>query len=114
MITCAMSADRDDVLRAAIGTGLFQVLLVPGTIIVLGPYLLSQWRMAPPLLGWGGTRWVGAALIVLSLPLFATFNLRFVFEGRGTPAPVVPPTRLVVGGPFRWSRIRDTWPFSVW
>src|SRR5262249_19139083 len=35
---------------------------------------------------------------------FAAFNLRFVVEGRGTPAPIAPTEHLVVGGPFRWVR----------
>jgi protein-S-isoprenylcysteine O-methyltransferase Ste14 len=29
---------------------------------------------------------------------------RFVSEGRGTPAPVAPTTKLVVGGLYRWVR----------
>jgi protein-S-isoprenylcysteine O-methyltransferase Ste14 len=91
------------VLAAALGTIAF-VLLVPGTVMVLVPYLLTGWRLAQPLLGWNATRWLGVALLVLALPVFALFNLRFVIEGHGTPAPVAPPERLVVGGPFRWVR----------
>lgn len=90
-------------LAAAVGTIVF-VLLVPGTALVLVPSLLTGWRLAPPLLGWSGTRWLGAALLVLALPMWVMFNLRFVVEGRGTPAPIVPPERLVVGGLFRWVR----------
>ncbi len=80
------------------------VLLVPGTALVLVPYLLTGWRLEPALLGWSGTRWLGVALLALALPIFLHFNLRFVVEGHGTPAPVAPPQRLVVGGPFRWVR----------
>lgn len=88
---------------AALGTLLF-VLLVPGNVIVVVPYLLSGWRMAPPLLGIAATRWIGAALIALGLPLFVDFALRFVREGRGTPAPIAPTVVLVVGGPYRFTR----------
>lgn len=91
------------VLAAAVGAIVF-VLLVPGTALVLVPYLLTGWRLGPPLLGWSATRWVGAVLLVLALPIWVMFNLRFVVEGRGTPAPLAPPERLVVGGPFRWVR----------
>jgi protein-S-isoprenylcysteine O-methyltransferase Ste14 len=80
------------------------VLLVPGTALVLVPYLLTGWRLGPPLLGWSATRWLGATLLVLALPIWVMFNLRFVVEGRGTPAPIAPPERLVAGGPFRWVR----------
>jgi protein-S-isoprenylcysteine O-methyltransferase Ste14 len=91
------------VLAAAVGAIVF-VLLVPGTALVLVPYLLTGWRLGPPLLGWSATRWLGAALLVLALPIWVMFNLRFVVEGRGTPAPLAPPERLAVGGPFRWVR----------
>jgi protein-S-isoprenylcysteine O-methyltransferase Ste14 len=90
-------------MRAALGTALF-VVLVPGSVIVLGPYLLTGWRFAPPLLGTEATRWLGVALLVFGTPLFLAFILRFVFEGIGTPAPVAPTRHLVVGGPFRWVR----------
>lgn len=88
---------------AALGTIVF-VLLVPGTVVFLVPYLLTHWRLAPPLLDWNGTRWLGVALLGFAFPLFVAFNVRFVVEGRGTPAPVAPTERLVVGGPFRWVR----------
>jgi protein-S-isoprenylcysteine O-methyltransferase Ste14 len=88
---------------AALGTLLF-VLLVPGNVIGVVPYLLSGWRTAPPFLGVIATRWLGAALIGLGLPLFADFALRFVREGRGTPAPIAPTAVLVVGGPYRFTR----------
>lgn len=97
-----MEHDRG-VFLPALGTIVF-VLLVPGTVVLAVPYLLTHWRLAPPLLGWGATRWLGAALLACALPLFVAFNLRFVVEGRGTPAPVAPTQRLVMGGPFRWVR----------
>ena len=89
--------------HAALGTVVF-VLLAPGSVVVLGPWLLTGWHVAPPLLGWLVTRWLGAALLVLALPLFVAFTLRFVVEGHGTPAPIAPTDCLVVGGPFRWVR----------
>jgi protein-S-isoprenylcysteine O-methyltransferase Ste14 len=100
----AMPADSQRTrLGAALGTIAF-VLFVPGTVVVLVPYLVTGWRLAPPLLGTSATRWLGVLLLAAGLPIFVTFNLRFVLEGRGTPAPVAPPERLVVGGPFRWVR----------
>ena len=99
-----MERDAENTLcRAALGTAVF-VLLVPASVVVLWPWLLTGWRFAPPLLGWRATRWLGGALLVLALPVFVAFILRFVVEGRGTPAPIAPTERLVVGGPFRWVR----------
>lgn len=89
--------------RPLLGTAVF-TLLVPGTAVVLVPWLLTRWRLAPPLLGIEATRTLGAALLLLSTPLFFRFLAGFVREGRGTPAPIAPTERLVVGGPFQWTR----------
>jgi protein-S-isoprenylcysteine O-methyltransferase Ste14 len=94
---------RSSLLRAALGTLLF-TLLVPGTVVGLVPYWLTGHRLAPPLLGVAATRWLGALLFLAGLPVFVGFLLRFVREGRGTPAPVAPTERLVVGGAFRFVR----------
>ena len=89
--------------RALLGTIAF-TLVVPGTLIVLIPHLLTGWQLRPPLVGIEATRTFGVALIVLAAPLFFRFLSGFVREGHGTPAPIAPPERLVVGGPFRWIR----------
>jgi protein-S-isoprenylcysteine O-methyltransferase Ste14 len=91
-------------LWAVIGTIVF-TLLVPGSAIGLVPYyLLSGWRLEPPLLGWSPWRWAGAALFLVAAPIFLAFLVRFVREGHGTPAPIAPTRHLVVGGPFRYVR----------
>src|SRR5262245_50638943 len=86
--------------RAALGTLLF-TLVVPGTLIVLVPRGLTGWRLAD---SWV-LRGLGLALIVSALPVFSAFLARFVREGLGTPAPIAPPEKLVVGGPF--ARVRN-------
>jgi protein-S-isoprenylcysteine O-methyltransferase Ste14 len=86
--------------RIILGTILF-VLTVPGTVVVLAPYWLTGWRPGPVLLGTSLTRWLGVLLIVIGLPLFTDFVVRFVREGLGTPAPIAPTRHLVVGGPYR-------------
>jgi protein-S-isoprenylcysteine O-methyltransferase Ste14 len=78
------------------------VLVVPTTVIGYVPYTLTGWVVRPPL--FPGARVVGIALFLTALPLFVAFNLRFVREGEGTPAPIAPTRRLVVGGPFRYVR----------
>ena len=96
-------ADSEAQRRALLGTVVF-TLTIPATAIVLIPYLLTGWRLRPPLLGIEATRSVGVALIVLAAPLFFRFLSGFVREGLGTPAPIAPTRHLVVGGPFRWVR----------
>lgn len=89
--------------RALIGTVIF-TLVVPGTAIVLVPFVLSGgWTFHPPLAG-EASRWLGVALVVLGAPLFFRFLAGFVREGHGTPAPIAPTEHLVVGGPFQWCR----------
>jgi protein-S-isoprenylcysteine O-methyltransferase Ste14 len=96
-------ADTDVPRRALLGTIVF-TLTIPGTAIVLVPWLVTGWRLAPPLFGIEATRSFGGALIVLAAPLFFRFLSGFVREGHGTPAPIAPTEHLVVGGPFRWVR----------
>ncbi len=89
--------------RAAVGTIIF-VVLVPGTTIVIVPWLLSGWRLAEPFFGWTGTRWIGLVFVILGGPTVAQAMVRFVREGLGTPAPILPTERLVVTGPYRYVR----------
>jgi protein-S-isoprenylcysteine O-methyltransferase Ste14 len=88
-----------NLLGPTLGTIVFAAL-VPGSVIVLIPYLLCGWRLAEA----ATLRWAGVLLLLLALPVFVDFLVRFVREGRGTPAPVAEPERLVVSGPFRYVR----------
>jgi protein-S-isoprenylcysteine O-methyltransferase Ste14 len=49
-------------------------------------------------------RVVGAVLLIAALIVLVQAFVRFVLEGLGTPAPIAAPTRLVVGGPYRYVR----------
>ena len=91
------------VLRPAVGTIVF-VLLVPGSVVGIVPWLLSRWRLEAPLLGWTGFRWVGIALFLFGMPVLGEAMVRFVREGRGTPAPILPTERLVAAGLYRHVR----------
>jgi protein-S-isoprenylcysteine O-methyltransferase Ste14 len=95
---------------AIIGTIIFTIV-VPGSVVVLVPYLLSGWRINPPLLGTPMMPILGAAMILAALPFFIGFEKRFVIEGRGTPAPIAPTERLVTGGTYQ--RVRNPGYISV-
>ena len=94
---------RNAPLWAIVGTIVFAAL-VPGSVVLLVPYLLSGWHFAPPVLGLNATRWLGAGLFLIAVPFFGDFLTRFVREGHGTPAPIAPPERLVTGGVFQYVR----------
>ena len=57
---------------------------------------------APPL--FPIARVLGAALIGAGLPILLDSFARFALQGLGTPAPVMPPKRLVVTGFYRYVR----------
>jgi protein-S-isoprenylcysteine O-methyltransferase Ste14 len=88
---------------AAAGTALF-FALAPGIVAGLVPWLLTGWETEEPLPSWAPLRVVGAVLIVAGTVVLVQAFVRFVDEGLGTPAPVAPTERLVVGGLYRYVR----------
>lgn len=86
--------------RPALGSVLF-FLLAPGVVAGLGPWLVTHWETGS-VPAW--VRALGALLIAAGLPVLMHAFVRFVTEGRGTPAPVAPTSKLVVGGLYRWVR----------
>jgi protein-S-isoprenylcysteine O-methyltransferase Ste14 len=68
---------------------------------VLVPWWLTGWHAHDTFWLW---RVTGAALIAAGVPVLLYAYVRFVSEGLGTPAPVAPPERLVVGGIYRYVR----------
>jgi protein-S-isoprenylcysteine O-methyltransferase Ste14 len=76
-------------------------VLVPGVVAGLIPWLLTGWRVeSSPLVA----RFAGGVLIALGVGFLLHAFARFVIEGLGTPAPVAPTERLVVGGVYRYVR----------
>jgi protein-S-isoprenylcysteine O-methyltransferase Ste14 len=86
--------------RAAAGSLAFLVV-APGVAAGLVPYLLTGWSADG---WWPPARVFGGVLIVAGLAVLLHAFGRFVVEGIGTPAPVAPPERLVVGGAYRYVR----------
>jgi protein-S-isoprenylcysteine O-methyltransferase Ste14 len=90
-------------LRAAAGSTLF-LLLAPGVVAGLIPWWLTGWEVEDPTSFWAPVRLVGAVLIIAGAAVLLHAFARFVFEGIGTPAPIAPTERLVVGGLYRYVR----------
>ena len=88
--------------RAAAGTFAF-FLLAPGVVAGVVPWLLTGWEARDPTPHWS-LRALGVALVVVGTAVLVHAFVRFVAEGRGTPAPVAPTERLVVGGLYRHVR----------
>src|SRR5687767_10223858 len=86
---------------AAIGSAVF-FLIGPGLEAGVGPWLLTGFEVEHE---WPWVvRGLGVALIALGLAVVVHAFVRFAREGVGTPAPVAPPGRLVVGGAYRHVR----------
>ncbi|HEX6678663.1 MAG TPA: isoprenylcysteine carboxylmethyltransferase family protein [Actinomycetes bacterium] len=88
---------------AAAGSAVF-FALAPGVVAGLVPWWLTGWRVRTPLPFWAPLRVVGVALLAVAVPVLLSAFVRFVVEGVGTPAPVAPTSKLVVGGLYRYVR----------
>jgi protein-S-isoprenylcysteine O-methyltransferase Ste14 len=88
---------------AAAGSAAFFVL-APGVVAGLVPGWLTSWWAAQPVPCWAPLQVVGVALIAAGVVVLVHAFVRFVAEGIGTPAPLAPTQRLVVGGLYRHVR----------
>ena len=87
-------------IRAALGSVLF-LLIAPGTVAGLLPWAITGWRSTGPWLGFELLGWV---LVAAGAGVLLHAFARFVLEGIGTPAPVAPTEKLVVGGLYGYVR----------
>jgi protein-S-isoprenylcysteine O-methyltransferase Ste14 len=85
---------------AALGSAVF-FLVAPGVVAGLMPWLLTGWDAGDT---WLPLQVAGAVVLVAGVAALVYSFARFVTEGRGTPAPVAPTERLVVGGLYRYVR----------
>jgi protein-S-isoprenylcysteine O-methyltransferase Ste14 len=89
--------------QAAAGSLVF-LCLAPGIVVGLVPWWITGWRTSDASLDIMAVRMLGAALLLVGLAVLLHAYLRFVVEGLGTPAPIAPPSNLVVGGLYRFVR----------
>ena len=97
------TTDTGDRSLAAVGSTIF-FALAPGIVAGLIPYWLTGWRMETPLPFWVLLHLIGAVVTLCAALILIIAFARFVTEGIGTPAPVAPTRRLVVGGLYRYVR----------
>jgi protein-S-isoprenylcysteine O-methyltransferase Ste14 len=89
-------------LRAAAGSLAF-LFVAPGVVAGLVPWLITGWS-ADDDLTWLPLQVLGGLLIAAGVAVLLHAFARFVIEGLGTPAPVAPTEKLVVGGLYRHVR----------
>jgi protein-S-isoprenylcysteine O-methyltransferase Ste14 len=87
--------------KAAAGSAVFFVA-APVVVAGLIPWWLTHWQVR---LEWPTpVRIAGLVLVVVGAVVLVQAFVRFVVEGLGTPAPIAPTQRLVVGGLYRHVR----------
>lgn len=78
--------------------------IAPGTVVGLGPWLMTHWHILPAFFGVVALRYLSVALILVGLPVVIDSFIRFAIQGSGTPAPIRPPEHLVVTGLYHYVR----------
>jgi len=78
-------------------------ILVPGVVAGWVPLVYLRHRAPGPdvLTAW---HWAAVPLLLLGAAVYGACVWQFGANGRGTPAPIDPPRKLVVRGPYRWVR----------
>jgi protein-S-isoprenylcysteine O-methyltransferase Ste14 len=90
--------------QAAVGSAVFFVV-APCVVAGVLPWWITRWnRPTQPTWLAVVSIVVGCALALAGLVLLVRAFVRFVSDGLGTPAPVAPTERLVVGGEYRYVR----------
>jgi protein-S-isoprenylcysteine O-methyltransferase Ste14 len=80
------------------------LLVAPGVIAGVIPWCITGWQTRTGALDSLLPSAAGATLIVVGGGVLLNAFARFALEGRGTPAPIAPTERLVVGGAYRFVR----------
>jgi protein-S-isoprenylcysteine O-methyltransferase Ste14 len=90
-------------LAATLGGAMIFVLLIPAFFLHFGPILDRQWniQIAPVNLLW---RVIGSILLAIGI-FFALWSIiDQLTRGKGTPIPALATQKLLVHGPFQYSR----------
>jgi protein-S-isoprenylcysteine O-methyltransferase Ste14 len=88
---------------AALGSIVF-FIVTPGIVAGAVPLWISGGHARVPFSGYQAIAGIGAMLIAAGVVSLIASFVRFVREGRGTPAPIAPTSVLVVGGQYRYVR----------
>jgi len=80
------------------------LIIVPGSVTILFPYLLLTSRFELFFLDIGVFRLFGLMPIILGVVIVLWCFWDFIFTGKGTPAPINPPKEHVVKGLYQFVR----------
>lgn len=78
-------------------------VLVPGFVVGWMPLVFLLRRAQPPA-AWAAQHYAAVPLLLAGAGIYLACLWYFGANGRGTPAPIDPPKKLVMRGPYRWVR----------
>ena len=79
-------------------------VLVPGTVAGYVPYLLMKESAGLPAINWNLLSLVSPLFFLSGFAIYCWCLYDFAVTGRGTPAPIDAPKRLIVKGLYRFMR----------
>lgn len=79
-------------------------IFVPGTACILVPYLILRATNATIKRPTSPAQVIAILVILSGIYMIVWVSTTFVRQGRGTPVPVEPPTRLIIKGLYRYVR----------
>ncbi len=82
-------------------TSVFTVI-IPGTIAVYLPSTLQPGGLVFRPSDWSGV--IALTMLAFGIGLYCVCAWNFAARGFGTPAPIDPPRKLVIAGPYQWTR----------
>jgi protein-S-isoprenylcysteine O-methyltransferase Ste14 len=89
---------------AAVAGSVVFLMVAPGTVAGLVPWWISHWQFHLRAWWWLPAQAFGFVLLAAGAAVLIDSFARFSLQGFGTPAPVLPTTRLIVGGLYRYVR----------
>lgn len=89
---------------AALAGSAFFLLIAPGTVAGLLPWLISRWSFEQDFGSSPLVAGAGIILILLGLAGLLESFILFAIKGFGTPAPIAPTQQLIVAGLYRYVR----------
>jgi protein-S-isoprenylcysteine O-methyltransferase Ste14 len=79
-------------------------ILIPGSVAAVVPFLILSFERASTPHPWTPVGLLGLIPMIAGTVLLMQCIVHFARHGKGTLAPIDPPTHLVVRGPYRWVR----------
>jgi protein-S-isoprenylcysteine O-methyltransferase Ste14 len=96
---------------AALAASGLWLVIAPGTVAGLLPWLITSWRVGDDFGGSSIVRGIGVAIVVVGGAALAECFWRFAWTGLAAPVPITPTRKLIATGLYR--HVRNPMYFAV-